>query len=183
VERPAPRTAANIGLGGGAGVFYGVLPSAALALQLQAAYVSGLFSLRVRGTLLWPQQQHIAEGNVRWHDYELSVEGCAGFPFSEAPRLVLRACAGPRGGIVHVSAHDFALQNQAASKFLMYLGVMPELTLALGARTQLQLGAAASLGLVRPRFGIGLNNGAQLATFSTPGWLRGEVALSLLQIF
>jgi hypothetical protein len=173
----------DFSLGAGAGLMIGALPSAALALQLQAATLGVPLSLRARATLLWPQEQRIAEGYVQTNDYELALEACAGFSFRDAPRVTLRLCAGPRVGLMRVRARDFALRNDRTTEFLLYLGLMPELALALGPNTSLQLGIAAALALLRPRFGVGLDSGLRVSALSTPSWLRTELLLSLVQIF
>jgi hypothetical protein len=173
----------SFSLGAGAGVFFGALPLTAVALQLQAATLGAPVSLRARATLLWPQEQGVAEGYVKMQDYELALEACAGFSFRDAPRLSLRLCGGPRAGLMVVRARDFALQNDQATEFLLYLGVLPEVSLALGPRTSLQLGVAGAAALIRPRFGVGLGSGARVSALSAPGAIRAELALSLIQIF
>ena|GEM_PF-3077793 len=182
-EQRTPSISGSVGLGAGVGMFFGALPSAAPALQLQAATPIGdPLTLRARATLLWPQQQRIAEGSVNLQHYELALEACAGFSFRDT-RLSLRLCGGPRVGLMIVHARDFTLQNERATEFLMYLGVQPELGLALGPRTSLNLGVAIAAAVVRPRFGVALDSGTRVSTLSTPSTIRAELALTLVRIF
>lgn len=182
-EDPQPSVSGHLSLGAGAGLFIGALPSAALALQLQAATLAQPVQVRARATLLWPDEQRIAEGYVRMHDYELALEACVGSSFYAASWLSLRVCGGPRAGWMFVRARDFALRNDAATEFLLYLGVQPELGLALGPRTALQLGIAAALALIRPRFGVGLQSGERVSALASPSAIRAELSLTLVQIF
>jgi hypothetical protein len=182
VSEPPSDAASGVGaLGAGVGVWLGALPAAALALQLQAATTGRTFSLRLRASLLWPQRQRIAEGVVRMADYELAAEVCTGFRFEDAPRLALRLCGGPRAGLLQVRADEFVVQNGRVSKFVLYLGLLPELGLALGPRTSLVLSGGAALALVRPQFAVVLEDREE--ALPAPRWLRAELGLTLTQIF
>lgn len=170
-------------LGAGAGIWLGALPSSAFALQLQAAVPSEPIAYRMRVTFLWPQQLDIAEGSVLMRDYELTIEACPGLQLQTQPRLALRACAGPRFGLVYARAQNFALQNDQTTQFLLYFGVVPEASLALGPTTWLQLNAGAAVGLVRPRIAVAFGDGQSRTVLSALRWLRAELMLSLVQIF
>jgi hypothetical protein len=170
-------------LGAGAGVFLGALPTAALALHIHASTLSEPVALRLRAVFLWPQELRVVEGYVQMRDYELALEACSGLTLRHGLRLALRLCGGPRVGLVHARAREFRLQNERATELALYLGLMPEVSLALGPDTWLRFGVAGALALVRPRFGVGIDDVQRWTPLSSPRWLRAELALSLVQIF
>lgn len=180
---PMPASPGRFALGAGAGVWVGVLPSAAFALQLQAAVTIEPIAYRLRATVLWPQQLDIAEGSVLMRDYELAIEACPGLQLETQPRVELRVCAGPRLGLLYASARDFALRNDEATQFLLYFGVAPEASLALGRNTWLQLSTGAAVGLMRPRIAVAFGDGQSRTVLPALRTLRAELMLSLLQIF
>jgi hypothetical protein len=181
--KPEPRPVDVIELGAGAGVGFGALPASAFTLQLQATSRSEPVAFRARVAMLWPQQLGVEEGEVTMREYELAVEACSGPIVASSPRLALRLCAGPRVGVLHAAARNFRVQNHRADEFLMYFGVIPELSVALASSTWLQLGAGAAVALVRPQFKVGLDGGARSLSLDAAHWLRGELGLTLVQIF
>lgn len=188
IPAPAPRahgatSAGSLAVGVGAGVSFGVLPSAAFGLSLQASTLSEPVAFRVRASFLWPQELAVAEGRVLMRDYELALEACPGAQLDSRPRIALRLCVGPRLGLFHARGRDFDVQNERATEFLMYLGVTPEASLALAEGTWLQLSAGVAFALVRPRMGVAFDGGRRWRELSAPDWLRAELALSLVQIF
>lgn len=66
---------------------------------------------------------------------------------------------------------------------LLYLGVLPEVSLRLRAATRLQLGVGISVALIRPQFFVGLDGGERVLVFAEPTVVRSELAISLAQIF
>lgn len=180
---PTPPAAAHLALGIGAGAVFGVLPSGALALQLQAAIPGERLSLRLKAGLLWPQEIALAEGFIEMRSYELGLDVCAGLPWPGWPRLWLRLCGGPRVALMVGRGRDFNVDNLSANEWAVYVGLAPELALRLATATWLQLGAGGALAAVRPRFQVGIDGGQQVVELKDPGLLRGELGLSLVQIF
>ena len=170
-------------LGVGAGVVSGMLPSAALGLQLQAATPNHPLSLRGRATLFWPQQQARQGGEIEARAYELSLDLCAGFRLPAWERLALRLCAGPRMGIGDARGRNFAVYNAHPVHLFGYVGVAPEVALRLASATWLQLGGGAALCVIRPDYFLGIDSERRSVELSTPARLRGELAVSLLQVF
>ena len=173
----------HVALSAGIGAIFGVLPSAALALQLQAATPSERLSLRVKAAMLLPREKHLAEGVIEARSYELGLEVCSGVKLPGWPRLALRACAGPRLGLIYARGRDFLVHNQRQREFLLYVGLSPEAALRLGGATWLQLGAGSAVALIRPHFEVERMAGKGLLALETPAVLRAEVSLSLVQIF
>jgi len=182
-ERP---TKAIVSIAAGAQVVFGVMQYPAFGLQLRAATTGAPWSVRLGASALWPQELKVAEGNLRWHSYELAVDGCFGGPLPSLPALALRVCAGPRVEWMFARTQGFWLQNDRASKALLYLGVAPEAALRLGggsSGTWLQLGAGVAGALLRPRFVVGLEAGQRERALDAPSALRAELMLSVAQIF
>jgi hypothetical protein len=180
---PAPARSPHVALGIAAGAVFGVLPSAALALQLQAATPGDRLSLRLKAGLLWPQEHSLAEGFIQTRSYELALELCGGLQWPGWSRLWLRLCAGPRVGVMHGRGRDFGVQNLSASEPLVHLGLTPELALRLASGTWLQLGAGAALAIMRPRFQVAVDGGRRIVELPHPALLRGELGMSIVQIF
>jgi len=158
--RPAkPQPNAHVALGIAAGAVFGVLPSGALSLQLQAATPGERFSLRLKAGLLWPQEIALAEGFIEMRSYELGVDVCAGLPWPGWPRLRLRLCGGPRVARMVGRGREFNVDNLSANEWAVYFGLAPELAVRLASATWLQLGAGAGLAVVRPRFQVGIDGG------------------------
>lgn len=174
---------AHVALGIASGAVFGVLPSGALALQLQAATPGDQLSLRLKAGLLWPQEIALAEGFIEMRSYELGLDACAGLQWPGWPRLWLRLCGGPRIALVVGRGREFNVDNLSANEWAVYLGLVPELAVRLATATRLQLGAGAALAVARPRFQVGIDGGRQVVELKDPGLLRGEVVLSLVQIF
>lgn len=183
VANQAPESKRAFALGAGAGVSFGVLPSAAFGLQLQGSLLSEPVALRARAAFLWPQELAVAEGYVRMQSYELALEACPGTQLGARPRIALRVCVGPRLGLLVARGRDFAIQNEHAAEFLLYFGVTPEASLALAGATWLQLSAGAAISLVRPRMGVAFDDGMRWMELSALHWLRAELMLSLVQNF
>jgi hypothetical protein len=182
--RPAtPQPSAHLALGIGAGAVFGVLPSGALSLQLQAATPGERVSLRLKAGLLWPQEIALAEGFIELRSYELGLDVCAGLPWPGWPRLWLRLCGGPRVARMLGRGREFNVDNLSANKWAVYFALAPELAVRLASATWLQLGAGAALAAVRPRFQVGIDGGRQVVELKDPGLLRGELGLSLVQKF
>ena len=187
-EPPAPKleeppAKASVSLGAGGLVMFGVMQHAALGLQLRAATAGAPWSGRLAVSALWPQELEIAEGSLRWQNYEVAVDGCFGGPLPSLPALALRLCAGPRVGWMFARSQGFWLQNDRANKALVYLGVAPEAALRLGGGTWLQLGAGVAAALLRPRFVVGIDAGLRERALDAPSALRAELTLSVAQIF
>jgi hypothetical protein len=180
---PAEPATEHIALGGVASLFTGVLPASAFGLHLMAASPAEGPSLRLKVGLLWPQTHALAEGQIEARSYELTTEACMGVRLPSWPRLAVRLCVGPRFGLMYARGRDFGVENQAARKFLMYVGALPELALRLGGNTWLQLAAGAAVALVRPRFLVGLARGRQVVELADPAVFRSELTLSVVQIF
>jgi hypothetical protein len=179
-ERPAT---GNVSVAAGALVMFGVMQHPALGLQLRAATAGAPWSARLGASALWPQELEVAEGALRWHSFELAADGCFGGPLPRLPALALRVCAGPRVGWMFARSQGFLLQNDSASKALIYLGVAPEAALRLGGGTWLQLAAGVAGALLRPRFVVGLDAGLRERMLDKPSALRAELSLSVAQIF
>ncbi|HTU59824.1 MAG TPA: hypothetical protein VMF89_15335, partial [Polyangiales bacterium] len=62
----------HVALGVGAGVAFGLLPSAALGLQLQAATPNYPVSLRLKLGMLWPQRYPVGIGAIEADSYDLT---------------------------------------------------------------------------------------------------------------
>jgi hypothetical protein len=180
---PVSELGGSLALGAGAGVSFGALPKAAFALLLQVSSLTEPIAFRARAALLWPQELAVAEGYVLMQDYELALEACPGAQLGARPWLALRLCVGPRLGLFLARARDFNVQNARAAEFLMYLGVTPEASLALGSSTWLQLSAGAAISLVRPRMRVAFGDGTRWRELAALDWLRAELSLSLVQIF
>jgi hypothetical protein len=170
-------------LGAGAGIFGGALPSAALALQLQAATANRPLSMRLRATLLWPQQRALTEGVITATGYELSLEACGSFSLPRWQRLELRLCLGPRVGVEAARGRNFPVYNAHPTNLLAYVGLTPGVALRLAGETWLQLGAGVALSVVRPHFLLGLDSDRRYIELSNPAVVRSELSASLLQVF
>jgi hypothetical protein len=191
VELEQPRAAAPalaeprevVQLGVGAGFISGVLPSAALGLQLQAATPNAPLSMRARATLLWPQREAVQGGEIETRAYELSLELCAGVRLPAWERLALRLCAGPRMGIGDGRGRNFPVYNAHPVHLFGYLGLTPEIALRLAGATWLQLGGGVAICVVRPDFFLGIDSERRSVELSNPAILRSELAVSVLQVF
>jgi hypothetical protein len=173
---------ASVELSAAAQALFGVLPHSALALQLRAATVWKPVSLRLAAAVLWPQTLQVAEGSIRWQSYELALEACSS-ALQPVSWLALRLCTGPRVGFMLARSQDFALQTKGAGVTLLYLGVGPEASFRLGPATWLQLGAGIAVALLRPQFFVGIDGGERVRVFDEPTLMRGELGLSLAEIF
>lgn len=180
-EAPPP-TAARFALSAGAQVLLGVLPRAALGLQLQAATVWRPVAIRLSASALLPQALAVAEGSIHWQSYELALEACSA-GLQPLERLTVRLCGGPRAGLMYARSERFALQTEGASAALLYMGLLPEVSLRLGDASWLQLGAGVALALMRPRFFVALDGGDRVRVFDDPAPVRAELTLSWTQIF
>jgi len=183
-SRPSePAPSAHVSVGVSAGAAFGVLQSAALALQLSAATPGEHLSLRLKAGGLWPQEHAVGEGFVEARSYELGLELCGGLPWPGWPRLWLRLCGGPRVGVMLARGRDFSVDNLRARELLVYFGLTPELAFRLASATWLQLGMGAALAAVRPRFQIAVNGGRPILELSDPALARVDLMLSVVQRF
>jgi hypothetical protein len=176
-----PGIAIGLGLGGGAA--FGVLPRAALQLQLSAELRAALVGLRVRAALLWPQAQAIAEGSVSMSTYEIALEACPSWRVNAQPALELRACAGPRLGLLRSKSSGFLVHNADNIDLLVYAGASLEAALALGSTRWLALSTGLALALERPQFVLQFANTSRQRSLEGPALMRGDVSLGLLQMF
>lgn len=179
--RQAP--AAQLELGAALGFYIGVLPSTAPALQLHAATLHGPIPLRLGAAWLWPQTWAIAEGHVQMRDYELSIDVCPVLHWARGLGFALRLCAGPRLGVVDARSRGFTIRNEHTALFYLYVGLLPEISVALSTTSWLHLDAGAAVALVRPRFTVGLDGGTRRTTLDTFTPLRAEIMLHLAHFF
>lgn len=184
-EAPPPKPESSIGWNVGAGGLFmlGMLPDPAFGVSLGAELVLGVPSFRLRAQLLFPQSRNVAEGSVQFSAYELAFDACLGTTVADAPRIVLRLCAGPRAGFAHAAGSGFALENYQPTDPTLYLGLGPEANLGLTDWAALQLGVAAAAGVLRPRYVLRLQDSGRQIEVADPGPVRAEVDLCLLLIF
>ena len=161
----------------------GVLPSTAVGLGLDGELEFAPWALRLRAQLLWPQARQVAEGRVELFPFGLGIDGCLGSTLVGVPWLELRACAGPRVSLIHASGSRFRLQNRAPLEPALHLGGALEGAAKLAASTWIRLHFDGGVALLRPRFVVEVQGEAEPSEVAGPELLRGEVGLSVVQIF
>jgi hypothetical protein len=180
LPRPLPPARTSWGVGIAIGASFGALSRPAAALQVLAGLHVSMLELRLNAAFLWPQELAIAEGSVELSAYELALEAC---PTAKFDPWAVRLCFGPRFGIVRATSRGFAVTNRDAAEFSLYLGVLPELAVALSATTWLQLSGGVSLALQRPKFVLQFQTGSAPLALDGPAVLRADVGVSLSQLF
>jgi hypothetical protein len=181
--RPEPPTPLDVGFGASAGVALGALPHAALQLQLLAVLRVPILELRIRAGLLWPQTNTVAEGRIRMRNYDIALEGCPTWHASGSPRLDLRACLGPRFGVLYAESSGFAVQNTSNTELLVHIGTALEASLGLSDASWLELAAGVAVAVRRPRFVLNFATAQPPSRVAGPEVVRGEIGLSFVQIF
>jgi hypothetical protein len=186
VQTSPPAEAAGprdyIALGIGAGVVAGMLPSAALGLQLQAATVNYPISLRLKLGMLWPQRHIVPEGAVQAHAYDLSLEMCPSYRLPSWERLTLRICVGPDMGVVQAEGEGFAAATGSFTRPFLYFGLAPEVSLRLTGATWLHLGGGVALGIVRPHVLLGVDSERRSIDLPELSAVREQITAGIVQI-
>ncbi len=179
---PPESTPMSWHLAAGGSAVWGLLPSVALALHVEAGLaIAPFWGLRARAELLWPQTRTAAEGTIDFWGAAIAAEACFHLLAPFSPRLVLRACAGPRLGFVRAASRGFTRLNLQPTDPTLYLGALLEAELRLGGATWLRLGGGLSGGLERPVFWVEIAGQLQQLGATSP--LRSELGLSLVQNF
>jgi hypothetical protein len=85
--------------------------------------------------------------------------------------------------LMRATARNFVLQNDQVTELVLSFGALPDVRLALGEATWLQLGVGAAVVLQRPRFVLQFQTAGQRSELSGPQVVRAELGLGLVQIF
>jgi hypothetical protein len=180
---PEPATPVELGLGASAAVALGAMPRAALQLQLLAVLRVPILEFRIRAGLLWPQTIAVAEGRITMRTYDVALEACPTSHASETPRLDLRACLGPRLGLLHTASSGFAIQNASNTEPLFHVGATLEASLGITETSWLELATGLGIAVRRPRFVLNFATAQPPSRVAGPEVVRGEVGLNFIQIF
>jgi hypothetical protein len=178
---PSPPSTTHFGAGLGGALALGVLPRAALQLQLLAVVRVPIFEGRIRAALLWPQTIAVAEGRVAMQSYDVALEVCPRWQVSNAPALELRGCVGPRFGLLRAASSGL-VRNADNSELLVYAGASAEAALAVSESSWLQLAAGLGIALRRPRFVLDFETPQPSLPIEGPELWRGEFGLAFVQI-
>lgn len=172
----------HVALGVGAGIAFGLLPSAALGLQLQAATPNYPISLRFKLGMLWPQRYEVGTGAIEADSYDLTLEMCPSYRLPSWDRLTLRICAGPRVGFERARGRDLADPTETRARAILYFGLTPEISLRLAGATWLQLGGGLALGIIRPHLLIGVDRERRSIELPDASIFRRDIIASIVQI-
>lgn len=172
----------HVALGVGAGVAVGLLPSAALGLQLQAATPNYPISLRLKLGMLWPQRYPVGTGAIEADSYDLTVEMCPSYRLASWDRLTLRICVGPRVGFERARGRDLADPTETRARAFLYFGLTPEVALRLAGATWLQLSGGLALGIIRPHLLIGVDRERRSIELPDSSTFRSELLASIVQV-
>ena len=178
----APELSEHVALGVGAGVAFGMLPSAALGLQLQAATPNYPVSLRLRLGMLLPQGYEVPAGTIRSDSYDLTLEMCPSYRLPQWQRLTLRICFGPRIGIKRAWGQDFNEPTERIARGFLYFGAAPEVVLRIAGSTYLVLGGGSALGVIRPRLLIGVDTERRSIELPGSSTVRHELTASVVGV-
>lgn len=172
----------HVALGVGAGVAFGLLPSAALGLQLQAATPNYPISLRLKLGMLWPQRYPVAIGAIEADSYDLTLEMCPSYRLPSWDRLTFRLCVGPRVGFERARGRDLSEPTETRTRAFLYFGLTPEISLRLAGATSLQLGGGLALGIIRPHLLIGVDRERRSIELPDASTFRTELLASIVQV-
>jgi hypothetical protein len=181
-QAEATGSSEHVALGIGAGVVGGLLPSAALGLQLQAATPNYPVSLRVKLGMIWPQRHDVLRGAIEANSFDLTLEMCPSYRPGSWERLMLRICVGPRVGVAQARGRDFEEPTESLTRGFLYVGLSPEVSLRLTGSTWLQLGGGLALNVIRPHLLIGVDTERRSLELPNFDPLRREVTASIVQV-
>lgn len=179
---PSAPSTTHLGVGLGGALALGVLPRAALQLQLLAVLRVPVFEGRLRAAVLWPQTMGVAEGRVAMRSYEVALEICPHWQVSDEPALELRGCLGPRFGLLRATSTGFAVQNPSNTELLVYAAATAEAALAVSESSWLQFAAGLGIAFRRPRFVLNFESAQPPMPIDGPELWRGEIGLSFVQL-
>jgi hypothetical protein len=181
-QAEATGSSEHVALGIGAGAVGGLLPSAALGLQLQAATPNYPVSLRVKLGMIWPQRHDVLRGAIEANSFDLTLEMCPSYRLGGWERLVLRICIGPRAGVAQARGRDFEEPTESLTRAFLYVGLSPEVSLRLTGSTWLQLGGGLALNVIRPHLLIGVDTERRSIELPNFDSLRRELTASIVQV-
>jgi hypothetical protein len=180
---PEPGTPVEFGLGASGAVALGAMPRPALQLQLLVVLRVPILEFRIRAGLLWPQTIAVAEGHITMRNFDVALEACPTWHASETPRLDVRACAGPRLGVLYAESLGFAIQNTSNTELLFHAGAALEASLGVTDTSWLELAAGLGIAVRRPRFVLNFASAQPPSRVAGPEVVRGEIGLNFVQIF
>jgi hypothetical protein len=180
---PEPPTPVDFGLGASAAVALGAMPRAALQLQLLVVLRVPVLEFRIRAGLVWPQTIAVAEGQITMRSYDVALEACPTWHASETPRLDLRACVGPRLGVLYAASSGFAIQNPSNTELLFHAGAALEASLGVTATSWLEFATGLGIAVRRPRFVLNYASAQPPSRVAGPEVVRGEIGLNFIQMF